>query len=674
MILSFSGKPIVMRLSGELDVVERPYARDLARVAGLVLGCLLLSSCSDNSTSEDGRRAESRSRHVLLITLDTTRQDHLGIYGRRVAGRTTTPTMDDFGATGRSYKRAFTSTPLTLPSHTTMLTGMEPPQHGVRENNDFRLVAQNSRSFTTVAEDLSEKGYATGAFVSSRVMASEFGLGAGFDVYDEVQSTGGGGHSHYDERGAIETTSAALSWFDKVESNASLMWVHFFDPHHPYRAHPGRADAVVKAGGSPYDGEVAFVDGQIGRLFRAYKERGLWDDTLVLIVGDHGEGFGEHGEESHGFLLHDATMRIPFLAKSPADMQLQKKREFVRTVDVTPTIQEFARVKIHGESVGRSLFQSIEDDAVSYGETVYPFRQFGWAALWSLRSENWLYIEGGGKTLLYDHRKDFDEKNDLATKDVPRTKSMRGRLLKVRRQLKSLIDSDSRKVEPGMRSNAYLGGPSPDVPAEPTVDENKKLAHPRDRMGTLNQLNRLTRLLETLQARSTNGAAATQSDQAFVDLQILTDLMRERRDQSPAIQFWLGRADWKLGVSSQARAISKKYQAQLLERGFNELTSYLKQRSLDYRAWNMRLSISLSLWHLSGDKVQLGRIMALAKEQEGRGLDDGLMHCLRGLALEASGKLKEACASFEVAVKKSPRNASFRRDRDRLRQKNIESK
>ncbi len=626
---------------------------------GLLLCLLLMSliSCSDRSDENGGDGPDEI--HILLITLDTTRQDALGVYGRRGGGESTTPQLDSIARAGHVFRQAFASTPLTLPSHATILTGLEPPQHGVRENNDFQLVGSKQRSFTTLAEDLSKAGFRNAAFVSSRVLARSFGLGAGFEVYDGVEENSSTGQSHYQERDAVGTTTAALRWMDAMEDKRSFMWVHYFDPHHPHVSHPGRAGLVAKATGSLYDGEVAFVDGQIGRLIQAYKERGIWDKTLVVVVGDHGEGMGEHEEESHGFLLHDATMRVPFIVKPPSGTEVHSGRFLARTIDIKPTVLAVAGVDSSAASVsGKSLFEPLPEGSLAYGETVYPYRQFGWAALYSVRQSDWLLIEGGGRSLLYDHSRDPKELKNVADQFPEKRKALSLSLLGERQKLESLIKVDSRRDVDGMRATAYIGGPSPDVPEEPTVDLNRSLAHPRDRMGRLRQLNRLIAQLETLQ----NTQDELKGNQSFLDAQMSVQLLREKKELGPSLRFWLGRAAWKLGTSPQGQATGKQFQQEVLNQGIKDLTIYLRDRPLDYRAWNMRLSIHLALFAVTKEPSHLDKMMVLGKEQVGRGLDDALMHSLLGKSHLARGEREAAIRSFETAVKKAPENRSFGRD------------
>ena len=632
----------------------------LLSILGILL-VLLISSCG--GADGDGADAVDAScRHVLLITLDTTRQDRLGIYGHRVGGVSPTPAIDAIAREGRAFSQAFASTPLTLPSHATMLTGLEPPEHGIRENNDFVLAPAAGRSFRTLAEVLHEHGYRTAAFVSARVMAREFGLDAGFEVYDDVAEQGLKGVSHYEERPADETTNHALKWLKDLNDSRSFVWVHYFDPHHPWQKHAGRAGQVA-ARGDAYDGEIAFVDDQVGRLVAALKEKGIWEDTLVVIAGDHGEGLGEHGEDSHGFLLHGATMRIPLIVKPAGGWQLHPRRSLARTVDLFDTVLDFCSVKSPAGGLGISLTRQEGDNAVAYGETVYPFRQFGWAALWSIRQDPWVLIEGGGERLLFNRRDDPAELKNLTAAESQRAQKMSSRLLALRRRLKSRVATDSRRRDDGVRASAYVGGPSRDVPVEPGVDENNALPYPGEKMAALRALNNLIAALEKLG----RGGASAENQEVFVSAETAMDVLRRTAAGSPAIRFWLGRAQWKMGTHVLAQQLGRDVQQHMLQQAREDLSLYLRQRVLDHRAWNMRLAVELAMFGITDDKAHLEIMKKDASEQIGRGLANGLTHNLLGQALWRLGEGEKALKHLELSVELAPKNVSFRRDRDRAR-------
>ena len=195
-----------------------------------------------------------------------------------------------------------------------------------------------------MAEMLQERGFETAAVVSAAPLARRSGLDAGFDRYDEPRDTRGGDH-HFRYRSAGETTALALDWLATEERENSLLWVHYFDPHQPLNSHQGRPGEVALATKSLYAGEIAYMDQELGRLLDAYRDRGDWEDTLVIVVGDHGEGRGDHGEDTHGHLVHEATTRIPFIVKPPSRFSGDfEEDEFARGIDVLPTVLDVAGI------------------------------------------------------------------------------------------------------------------------------------------------------------------------------------------------------------------------------------------------------------------------------------------------------------------------------------------
>ncbi|MCH7527334.1 MAG: sulfatase, partial [Planctomycetes bacterium] len=241
--------------------------------------------------------------NVLLITLDTLRADRVGCYG--YAG-VKTPVFDALASGGVRFADAVTSVPTTLASHSTILTGLYPPNHGVRDNGTFRLVAEQQ----TLAECLKAEGYTTAAFIASFVVDKRWGLDQGFEVYDgdfTKKDPGSGMPTAYPDRPAHAVIESAVRWLDGYKASASdrpfFAWVHLFDPHSPYTPpEPFRTEYASNL----YDGEVAFADSQVGQLLNRLRELEFLDETLVVLVGDHGEGLGDHSEKTHGMLIYES--------------------------------------------------------------------------------------------------------------------------------------------------------------------------------------------------------------------------------------------------------------------------------------------------------------------------------------------------------------------------------
>jgi arylsulfatase A-like enzyme/Flp pilus assembly protein TadD len=327
--------------------------------------------------------------NLLLITLDTTRADRLGCYGYEQAR---TPTIDALASRGLRFANVTAPAPLTLPSHSTLLTGLDVPSHGVRNNGTFRL----SPDHTTLAETLGGAGYDTAAFVGSFVLDSRYGLDQGFELYDDdVNPEGLSAESgRFHERPADAVTDAALRWFDSRRDDAGpfFAWVHYFDPHAPYDPPEGFAAAHGARG---YDGEVSFVDAQIGRIVDRLQSRGLLERTLVVLTADHGEGLGEHGERSHSLLIYESTMRVPLVFSNPVLFETEWVAEdrLVGLLDVVPSVLGLLDLPAPAEAEGIDLFAEENDPARAlYIESMVPLLNYGWAPLTGLRRAGDKYI------------------------------------------------------------------------------------------------------------------------------------------------------------------------------------------------------------------------------------------------------------------------------------------
>ncbi|MGE0815326.1 MAG: sulfatase-like hydrolase/transferase [Vicinamibacterales bacterium] len=301
--------------------------------------------------------------NVLLVTIDTLRADVVGTYGHPGG---LTPQLDRLAAAGARFETAYAHVPLTLPSHTSLMTGAYPFVNGVRDNGSFRFDGGRP----TLATALKNAGYRTGAFVASFVLDARFGLNAGFDVYDgATRPRTIGGELSVLERPADEVVTAALGWLGTPAPSPApwFAWVHFYDPHDPYEApEPFR----TRFSGDPYAGEVAFADAELGRLLDALRERGLLDRTLVVVAADHGESLGEHQERTHGLFAYDATLRVPLVVWGPPGVRAGVIQGPARLVDVMPTVLDVVGVAGAAAS-GRSLVPSIASGRIAEDPGVY---------------------------------------------------------------------------------------------------------------------------------------------------------------------------------------------------------------------------------------------------------------------------------------------------------------
>ncbi len=317
---------------------------------------------------------------VLLVTLDTTRADRLGPYGYALAE---TPTYDALARAGTVFARAYSACPLTIPAHATIHTGRHPPSHGVRDNGDFIL----GEEAITLAERYRAAGYATAAFTAAFPTQARWGFDQGFEVYHDPLERLPTQLDWRDERPADAVVDDALATLVDLEGPA-FVWVHLFDAHWPYA--PPEPFASRHAG-RPYDGEIAFTDAQVGRLLAA------WDathpDSLVMVTADHGEGLGEGGERTHGFLLHDGTIRIPMMLRGPGVPTDRVERRLVGQVDIAPTLLALSGLAVHPEVQGVSALEPPEDRAL-YSEALTGQFNLGLAPLMALHEPGGRYTQG----------------------------------------------------------------------------------------------------------------------------------------------------------------------------------------------------------------------------------------------------------------------------------------
>ncbi len=344
--------------------------------------------------------------NLLLITMDTTRADRIGCYGYAAAR---TPALDALAARGVRFDAAFSHAPITLPSHASLHTGTYPPEHGVRDNGRFLLGPE----LPTLAEQFRRRGYATAAFVGAQVLSARHGLARGFDHYDDEMPTRPSGKRAWDRFGNV-VADRALAWLEREGGRPFFVWAHFFDPHAPRRPPPPYHERFA----DPYDGEIAFMDDQIGRLVAWLRDRGQLDRTLVVAVADHGESLGEHGFEWHALLIYDSIMRVPLILSWPSRLPAGTVvRDVVRMIDLMPTVLELMGWEIPSSVSGQTLAPLLAGRQVSpraaYVESDFPFENFGWAKLRGLLDARWKYIRAP-RPELYDRVADPRELNNLA--------------------------------------------------------------------------------------------------------------------------------------------------------------------------------------------------------------------------------------------------------------------
>src|SRR6266566_6109093 len=291
--------------------------------------------------------AGNPSPNVVVITIDTLRADHLGCYGDQ---QIRTPNIDSLAADGVRFERAYTPVPVTLPAHTVLFTGTYPLLSGI---HDFSANKLNPTQ-PTLASVLKEQGYTTGAVIGSAVLDSRFGLNRGFDFYYDHFDFNRLQESNLDEmeRPGNVVADTALDCLAKNNQKKFFLWMHLYDPHFPYRPPAPYSDEYKDR---PYDGEIAFADSQVGRLIRFLKDKGLYQNTIIVLTGDHGESLGEHGEKTHGFFIYNATLQIPVILPLPRQKWVNSVPELVSLADLMPTVLRALKVDVPPLVQGRNL-------------------------------------------------------------------------------------------------------------------------------------------------------------------------------------------------------------------------------------------------------------------------------------------------------------------------------
>jgi arylsulfatase A-like enzyme/Flp pilus assembly protein TadD len=349
-------------------------------------------------------------RSVVLVTMDTTRPDRLEPYGARDVA---TPNLGHLAERGVTFEHAYAAAPITLVAHASILTGLDPPRHGVRTNGLHRVPEE----VTTLAERLRERGFRTAAFVSAAVLDRRYRLDQGFEVYDDDLSGGRERHPRMvADRPAEVTVVAARAWLDGLgEGERFFLWVHLYDPHAAYSPPPPYRHEYR---GRLYDGEIAYMDAEIGELLRHPRVGG---EALILALADHAESLGEHGEQTHGLLAYDSTLHIPWLLAVPGAPAGARIETEVGQVDVVPTVLDLLGLEPEPDLPGASLVPLLEGSRADlrrplYAESFLPFYTYGWAQLRVLRSHRLKWIDAPTPEL-YDLRRDPRELSNLAEQE-----------------------------------------------------------------------------------------------------------------------------------------------------------------------------------------------------------------------------------------------------------------
>jgi arylsulfatase A-like enzyme len=407
---------------------------------------------------------------VIVVSVDTLRADHVSAYGYR---KIQTPHIDSFADQGTIFSQANSQIPLTLPSHTSLFTSTYPFENGVEENAE--IVPASS---VTLASVLRDHGYRTGAFIGSDLLAQRFHLDKGFDVYDSpFHRQAAAGENPYDirvRRDAALVVRSAMQWLAAGGAKPPFLFLHFFDLHTPYSA---AAFKTIQPNAAGYDAEIQYLDRVLGGLRRMLSEKGWWDRSLLILLSDHGESLGEHGEASHGYFVYQSTVRVPLMIHWPAQSRPLSATvdEPAGLIDVAPTILDFLHIQRPASFRGISLLRLVRHPI--YSETMYAHDAFRWSALRSVREGELQYVDAP-EPEIYDLRSDLAERQNLIREHGREAREMRDalRALLSSRTTQAVTRDQSAPTMNTLRSLGYIAGPARDAPGSSGPDPKARLA------------------------------------------------------------------------------------------------------------------------------------------------------------------------------------------------------
>lgn len=540
--------------------------------------------------------------NIVLITIDTLRLDRVSAYG---SDRVQTTNIDSFASDGVMFLNAASTVPFTFPAHSSILTGLYPPGHGVRENVGYHL----DDSVPTLAEVLSSAGWSTAGFVSAFVLDRRWGIARGFDHYfDDFDLSGLEGSANLGsvQRSGDVTVAEAVRWLDGRPQDAPFfLWLHLYDPHDPYTPpepyktmYPNR----------PYDGEVAFADSLIGVFRRALEHRGLLSHSLVILTADHGEGLGDHGEGFHGFFVYDTTVHVPFIVRPPSATGCRRVvQNAISHVDIFPTVLDAVDVPapkpVHGTSLLPLITGEGGKDRGVYSESLYPLLHYGWSPLRAIRTDSYKLISAP-RPEVYDVRTDHREEHDLSGQQPAVVEDLEVQLAELRTKIepeaptsKTAPDLDPQTLAQ-LRALGYAAGQGGVSLAE---EGDRPRADPKDKIGLHRRIMRAQSQMQTDQeaAERTLRAVLVEDPEILDAHQMLGQLAatQERFDEAlgqfqRALELAPDHKDSLMGMASAYRALGRTDEAlvgfrRVLEVSGNDTRASLAIADIEFSRGNL---------------------------------------------------------------------------------------
>jgi len=404
----------------------------------------LIGQACNKADKETAKVLDTGKTNLLVITLDTTRADRIGAYGYSAAQ---TPNMDKLAREGVLFEQCYSPVPLTLPAHGSLFTGQYPLGHKVRDNGIYRL----TESAETLAERMKARGVQTYAVISAFVLLSRFGMNQGFEVYDDTLRTHRMYNNYKSEIPAVEVYKKFTQWFDKNYHKQFFAWIHLYDPHEPYLPPKHYAEKFPSTINGRYDAEIAYVDDCIGNIVKKLEDKNIMENTMIVIVGDHGEAFGEHKEYGHGIFCYEEALKVPLIFYHHAMFKKgHRVTQRVNLVDIFPTLLELYGMEIPQAVQGKSfrpmlMGKTEEQERTFYFESMHGRDEMNWAPLTGIIDGPYKYISLP-EPELYHLEQDKEEKNNLFWKKNRLAKELDQKLMKAVKQYSdTTVTGDARR-------------------------------------------------------------------------------------------------------------------------------------------------------------------------------------------------------------------------------------
>jgi len=623
-------------------------------------------------------RQAHRPLNVVLISIDTCRADYLGCYGQ---SRPTTPTLDLVARGGILFSNVISPMPLTLPAHCSMLTGTIPPFHGVHDNTNYQL----GEASVTLAERLIDHGYETAAVIGAAVLHARSGINQGFDIFDDDIVAGPGSRGGRLERRGEEVTRIAKAWLNTHPTNPFFLFIHYYDPHYPYLPPDPFASRFAS---DLYAGEIAYTDHSIGDLLDELKRLGLYDSSLIIIVGDHGEGLGEHGEAEHGYFIYHSTTKVPLIVRFPGCKPGVRVEQTVSLADIVPTVLGQLSLPAPGDVQGEDLSPFLSGEATTREEPRFIYSEsmvateYGCSPLLGVETSEWKYIQTT-EPELYHLVTDPDEVRNLVRERPEHARQLKESLAAILAE-HSFRDPDAGKtsLDPErleqLRALGYTGGAS-EISFEFDADKE-------DPKGLIE----IHSMLEEVVRHMNGGDLATARRLGESVLAVRPDIIRARRKLAQ-ITIEQGEADLAIShynelltldpLCADAALWHSNLVALLLEKGLLDEAAehgYEALRLLDRpnegamaegRARTATLGTEYLVYsvHLNLGQTLLRKGMyreALSEVQEALRINPlaAVAHYLHGMVLMELGRITEAAEAYKEALRLQPGHAGALRN------------